>query len=71
MVASSLFKGFGHIAHELEGIKFLDVQPLSVLAVLHDPQELVAIIIPLSAIKRVYLAGIVTAHNMNLVPLPT
>ena len=65
VVASSLFEHSGHITHALEGIKLLDFQPLFVFVVFHGLQELVAIIIPTSALKRGNLADIVTAYNVK------
>ena len=65
MVASNLFKHLGHVAHELKGIKFLDIEPFVIFTILHGPQELVFVIIPFLAVQRANLAGIVTAHNMK------
>ena len=71
MVASGLFEASGHIEYVSKWSKLFDIQPLTVLVVLHDPHELVLIIVPLSAIKRGDLAGIKTPHCMDQVPFPT
>ena len=71
MVASGLLETSGHIGHVLEWSEFLDTQPLTILAFIHDPDELVLIIVPLSAAERGNLAGIKTPHHMDQVPSPT
>ena len=65
MVASGLLEASGHIGHVLEWSKLFDIQPLTVLAFIHDPYELVPIIIPLLAIERGDLAGVKTPHHMD------
>ena len=60
MVASGLLDASGHIGHVLEWSKLFNIQPLTVLVVIHDLHELVPIIVPLSAIERGNLAGIKT-----------
>ena len=65
MVASGLLEASGHIGHVLEWSKLFDIQPLTVLAFIHDPYELVPIIVPLSAIERGNSAGIETPHHMD------
>ena len=50
IVASGLLEASGHIGHVFEWSKLFDIQPLTVLAVIHDPQELAPITVPLSAI---------------------
>ena len=58
VVASDLLETSGHVGHELEWGELLDVQPLTIFVVIHDPHELILILGPLSAIKRGNLAGI-------------
>ena len=65
MVASGLLEASGHIGHVLEWSKLFDIQPLTVLVFIHDPYELVPIIVPLSAIERGNLAGVKTPHHMD------
>ena len=65
MVASGLLEASVHTGHVLEWSKLFDIQPLTVLVVIHDPHELVLIIVPPSAIKRGDLAGIKTPHHMD------
>ena len=65
MVASGFLETSGHIRHVLEWGELFDVQPLTVFAVIHDPYELVPIIVPLSAIERGNLAGIKTPHHVD------
>ena len=65
IVASGLLEASGHIGHLLEWSKLFDIQPLTVLAVIHDPHELVPIIVPLLAIERGDLAGVKTPHPMD------
>ena len=65
MVASGLLETSGHIGHELEWGEFLDVQPLTVFVVIHDPHELIPVLVPLSAIERGDLVGIKTPHHMD------
>ena len=50
MVASGFLETSGHIGHVLEWGELFDVQPLTVFAVIHDPYELVPIIVSLLAI---------------------
>ena len=65
VVASGLLKAPGHIGHVLEWDKLLNIQPLTILAFIHDPDELVLIIVPLSAVERGDLAGVKTPHHMD------
>ena len=65
MVASGFLETSGHIGHVLEWGELLDVQPLTVFAVIHDPYELVSIIVPLLAIDRADLAGVKTPHHVD------
>ena len=65
VVASGLLKAPGHIGHVLEWGKLLNIQSLTILAFIHDPDELVSIIVPLSAVERGDLAGIKTPHHMD------
>ena len=65
MVAGGLLKSPGHIGHVSEWCQLFNVQPLTILAFIHGPDELVLIIVPLSAIERGDLAGIKTPHHMD------
>ena len=65
VVASGLLKAPGHIGHVLEWGKLLNIQPLTILAFIHDQDELVLIIVPLSAVERGDLAGVKTPHHMD------
>ena len=71
MVAGGFLEAPGHIGHVLEWSELFNVQPLTVLASIHDPDELVPIIVPLSAIERGDLAGVKTPHHMDSVSSPT
>ena len=64
-VAGGPLKPPGHIGHVLEGHQLFDVQPLAILAFIHGLDELVPIIVPLSAIERGDLAGIKTPHHID------
>ena len=65
IVASGFFEAPGHLGHVLEWGKLFDIQPLTVHVVIHDPHELVPIIVPLLAIERGDLAGVKTPHHMD------
>ena len=65
MVAGGLLKAPGHIGHVLEWGELLNIQPLAILAFIHDSDELVLIIVPLLAIERGNLAGVKTPHHMD------
>ena len=65
VVAPGLLEAPGHIGHVLEWSKLFNIQPLTVIAFIHDPDELVLIIVPLSAVERGDLAGIKTPHHMD------
>ena len=65
MVAGGLLKAPGHIGHVLEWRKLLNIQPLTILAFIHDPDELVPIVVPLLAVERGNLAGIKSPHHMD------
>ena len=65
MLASDLLETSGHIGHELEWGELLNVQPLTVSVVIHDPHELILVLVPLSAIERGNLAGIKTPHHID------
>ena len=65
VVASGLLKAPGHIGHVLEWGKLLNIQPLTILVFIRDPDELVLIIVPLSAVERGDLAGVKTPHHMD------
>ena len=65
VVASGLLEASGHIGHVLEWSKLFDIQPLTVLVVIHDLHELVPIIVPLLAIERGDLAGVKTPNHMD------
>ena len=65
MVASGLLKAPGHIRHVSEWHQLFNVQPLAILAFIHGPDELVPIIVPLSAVERGDLAGVKTPHHMD------
>ena len=65
VVASGLLKAPGHIGHVLEWGELLNTQPLTVLSFIHDPAELVPIVVPLSAVERGDLAGVKTPHHMD------
>ena len=71
MVASGFFKAPGHIGHVSEWHQLFNVQPHAILALIHGMDELVPIIIPLSAVERGDLAGIKTPHHVYKVPSPT
>ena len=65
MVASGLLEAPGHIGHVLEWGMLFNIQPLTVLAFIHDSDENVPIIVPLLAIERGNFAGIKTPHHMD------
>ena len=71
MVASGFFKTPGQKGHVSEWHQLFKVQPLTILALIHGMDELVPIIIPLSAAERGDLAGIKTPHHVDKVPSPT
>ena len=65
MVAGGLLKAPGHMGHVSEWHQLFNVQPLAILAFIHGPDELVPIIVPLSAIERGNLAGVKSLHHMD------
>ena len=65
IVAGSLLKAPGHIGHVSEWHQLFNVQPLTILVFIHGPDELVLIIVSLSAIERGDLAGVKTPHHMD------
>ena len=65
MVASGFFKAPGHIGHVSEWRQLFNVQPLTILALIHGLDEFVLITVPLSAIERGNLAGIKASHHMD------
>ena len=65
MVAGGFFKAPGHIGHVSEWRQLFNVQPLTILALIHGPDEFVSIIVPLSAIERGDLAGVKASHHMD------
>ena len=66
MVAGGLLKAPGHIEHVSGWCQLFNVQPLTILAFIHGPDELVSIIVPLLVIERGDLAGIKTPHHMDI-----
>ena len=65
MVTGGLLKAPGHITHVLEWHQLFNVQLLTILAFIHGLDELVLIIVPLSASERGNLAGAETPHHVN------
>ena len=65
MVAGGLLKAPCYIGHVSEWHQLFNVQPLTILAFIHVLDELVPIIVPLSAIERGNLAGVKTPHHMD------
>ena len=65
MVTGGLLKAPGHITHVSEWFQLFNVQPLAILVFIHGLDELVPIMVPLSAVERGNLAGIETPHHMN------
>ena len=65
LVADGLLKAPGHIRYVSEWCQLFNVQSLTILAFIHGLDELVPIMVPLSAVERGDLAGIKTPHHMN------
>ena len=64
-VAGGPLKPSGYIGHVYEWLQLFNVQSLPILAFTHDLDELIPIIVPLSAIERGNLAGVKTPHHMD------
>ena len=65
VVTSDILEHLSYIAHVMQRISLFDVDPFLVLTDLHGPEELGAILIPPSCVKRADLAGIMAAYNMK------
>ena len=65
MVTGGFFKAPGHIGHVSEWRQLFNVQPLTILALIHGLDEFVSISVPPSAIERGDFAGVKASHHMN------
>ena len=71
VVACDLFEDSCHIPHLVQGLQLFNVKPFLVFTMLHGIEEGLAVFCLLLTIHGANLVGIVTANDVQEVPLPS